>query len=97
MGWGKVVWINGNLMEGACGSLVQSDVYSLGMVVLEMCTGEPPYSECKNAMLICRRVSQVCAHYRQLARVKVQTVNRTGTTGKSRLTSPLQFQSRDPN
>eukprot|EP00668_Euglena_longa_P040472 GGOE01053293.1.p1 GENE.GGOE01053293.1~~GGOE01053293.1.p1 ORF type:complete len:497 (+),score=119.78 GGOE01053293.1:156-1493(+) len=36
----------------------QSDVYSLGMVVLEMCSGEPPYGECKNAMLICRRVSQ---------------------------------------
>lgn len=36
----------------------QSDVYSLGMVVLEMCAGDPPYSECKNAMLVYRRVSQ---------------------------------------
>uniref|UniRef100_A0A7S1J7P2 Protein kinase domain-containing protein n=1 Tax=Eutreptiella gymnastica TaxID=73025 RepID=A0A7S1J7P2_9EUGL len=36
----------------------KTDVYSLGMVVLELLSGGPPYSECKNTIMICRRVSQ---------------------------------------
>ncbi|CAG9317215.1 unnamed protein product [Blepharisma stoltei] len=34
------------------------DIYSFGLCILEMCTGEMPYSECKNPMEIYQRVSR---------------------------------------
>ncbi len=34
------------------------DVYAFGMCLLEMVTGEYPYSECKNAAQIYKKVSQ---------------------------------------
>ena len=34
------------------------DVYAFGMCLLEMITGEYPYSECKNAAQIYKKVSQ---------------------------------------
>ncbi|EPZ34040.1 Protein kinase, catalytic domain-containing protein [Rozella allomycis CSF55] len=34
------------------------DVYAFGMCLLEMCTGEYPYAECKNAAQIYKKVSQ---------------------------------------
>jgi len=30
----------------------------LGMVVLELVCGAPPYSECNNPVMVCRRVEQ---------------------------------------
>lgn len=35
------------------------DVYAFGMCMLEMITGEYPYSECNNAGQIYRKVTQV--------------------------------------
>mmetsp|Transcript_1356 Transcript_1356/g.1339 ORF Transcript_1356/g.1339 Transcript_1356/m.1339 type:complete len:124 (-) Transcript_1356:306-677(-) len=35
-----------------------ADIYSFGLCVLEMCTGEIPYSECKNEREIYQRVSR---------------------------------------
>jgi WNK lysine deficient protein kinase len=35
------------------------DIYAMGMCLLEMVTGEYPYSECQNAAQIYRKVSQV--------------------------------------
>lgn len=34
------------------------DIYAFGMCLLEMCTGEYPYTECKNAAQIYKKVSQ---------------------------------------
>eukprot|EP00358_Blepharisma_japonicum_P004506 CAMPEP_0202951202 /NCGR_PEP_ID=MMETSP1395-20130829/29317_1 /ASSEMBLY_ACC=CAM_ASM_000871 /TAXON_ID=5961 /ORGANISM="Blepharisma japonicum, Strain Stock R1072" /LENGTH=173 /DNA_ID=CAMNT_0049657777 /DNA_START=628 /DNA_END=1146 /DNA_ORIENTATION=+ len=34
------------------------DIYSFGLCILEMCTGEMPYTECKNPMEIYQRVSR---------------------------------------
>lgn len=34
------------------------DIYAFGMSILEMVTGEYPYSECKNAAQIYKKVSQ---------------------------------------
>lgn len=36
------------------------DVYSFGMCLLELATMEYPYSECRNAAQIYRKVTQVC-------------------------------------
>ena len=36
------------------------DIYAFGMALLEMVTGEYPYSECKNAAQIYKKVTQVC-------------------------------------
>ena len=36
------------------------DIYAFGMCVLEMVTGKYPYSECKNAAQIYKKVSLVC-------------------------------------
>lgn len=36
------------------------DVYAFGMCMLEMTTGEYPYSECNNAAQIYRKVTQAC-------------------------------------
>ena len=38
------------------------DVYAFGMCMLEMITGEYPYSECNNAGQIYRKVTQVGAY-----------------------------------
>lgn len=35
------------------------DIYAFGMALLEMVTGQYPYSECKNAAQIYRKVIQV--------------------------------------
>lgn len=35
------------------------DIYAFGMALLEMVTGQYPYSECKNAPQIYRKVIQV--------------------------------------
>jgi WNK lysine deficient protein kinase len=35
------------------------DIYAFGMCLLEMMTGEYPYSECKNAAQVYRKVTQV--------------------------------------
>ena len=35
------------------------DIYAFGMSLLEMVTGEYPYSECKNAAQIFKKVTQV--------------------------------------
>jgi serine/threonine protein kinase len=35
------------------------DIYAFGMALLEMVTGEYPYSECKNAAQIYKKVTQV--------------------------------------
>lgn len=35
------------------------DIYAFGMALLEMVTGEYPYSECKNAAQIYKKVIQV--------------------------------------
>jgi WNK lysine deficient protein kinase len=37
------------------------DVYSFGMCLLELATLEYPYSECRNAAQIYRKVSLVCS------------------------------------
>lgn len=34
------------------------DIYAFGMCLLEMATGQYPYSECKNAAQIYKKVSQ---------------------------------------
>ncbi len=40
------------------------DIYAFGMSLLEMVTGEYPYSECKNAAQVYKKVSQVhCLFY----------------------------------
>lgn len=36
------------------------DSYAFGMALLEMVTGEYPYSECKNAAQIYKKVTLVC-------------------------------------
>lgn len=38
------------------------DVYAFGMCMLEMATSEYPYSECRNAAQIFRRVTRVSPH-----------------------------------
>ena len=38
------------------------DIYSFGMCVLEMATGEYPYSECENVGQVFRKVCQYFAH-----------------------------------
>jgi WNK lysine deficient protein kinase len=38
------------------------DIYAFGMALLEMVTGQYPYSECKNAAQIYRKVIQVYLH-----------------------------------
>jgi len=35
------------------------DIYAFGMCLLEMVTGDYPYSECKNAAQIYKKVTQV--------------------------------------
>lgn len=37
---------------------MEVDIYAFGMAVLEMCTGEYPYSECTNAAQVYRLVSE---------------------------------------
>ena len=44
--------------------LLQVDVYSFGMCLLELATLEYPYSECKNAAQIYKKVTQVRTHGR---------------------------------
>ena len=46
------------------------DVYAFGMCVLEMVTGEYPYSECLNAAQIYRKVTQVSVQPRQALRLE---------------------------
>lgn len=42
------------------------DIYSFGMCVLEMLTGEYPYNECSNPAQIYRKVTQVAPRRRLL-------------------------------
>lgn len=37
------------------------DIWAFGMALLEMATGEYPYSECTNPAQIYRKVTQVCS------------------------------------
>lgn len=48
------------------------DVYAFGMCVLEMVTGEYPYSECTNAAQIYKKVTQA-AHASAAPRFRART------------------------
>jgi len=50
------------------------DVYAFGMCMLEMITGEYPYSECNNAAQIYRKVTQVRFGTLRLTRLILYTL-----------------------